>query len=123
MEVAKVYMLQWHDMGQQPFAALMSLRQTGRRHQASARTGWQRNYKSHAPVAAMAAFSGLPERSFVRRFAKATGMTPLDYVHALRLEEAKQMLENTDEPVEAIANESAMRTPAFSADCSGERSG
>src|SRR5271166_3839304 len=26
MEVAKVYMLQWHDMGQQPFAALMRFR-------------------------------------------------------------------------------------------------
>ena len=30
MEVAKVYMLQWHDMGQQPFASLMTFRQTDR---------------------------------------------------------------------------------------------
>jgi AraC-like DNA-binding protein len=30
-------------------------------------------------------------------------MPPLEYVHALRLEEAKQMLESGDEPVEAIA--------------------
>ena len=30
-------------------------------------------------------------------------MKPLDYVHALRLEEAKQMLENSEEPFEAIA--------------------
>ena len=29
IEVARVYMLQWHDMGQQPFASLMSFRQTG----------------------------------------------------------------------------------------------
>ncbi len=32
-------------------------------------------------------------------------MPPLEYVHALRLEEAKQMLESSDLPVEAIALE------------------
>ena len=48
--------------------------------------------------------SELPERTFKRRFEKATGLSPLEYVHTLRLEEAKQMLEAGDEPVEAIAN-------------------
>jgi transcriptional regulator GlxA family with amidase domain len=42
--------------------------------------------------------------AFKRRFEKATGLSPLEYVHTLRLEEAKQMLEAGDEPVEAIAN-------------------
>ena len=104
MEVAKVYMLQWNDIGQQPFAALMSLRQSSDAVIRQCQDWLAAHYKSHAPVAAMAAFSGLPERSFVRRFAKATGMKPLDYVHALRLEEAKRMLENSEEPFEAIAN-------------------
>lgn len=49
------------------------------------------------------ALSGLPERTFKRRFAQATGMSPLDHVHTLRLEEAKQMLEATELPVEAVA--------------------
>jgi transcriptional regulator GlxA family with amidase domain len=31
-------------------------------------------------------------------------LSPLEDVHTLRLEEAKQMLEAGDEPVEAIAN-------------------
>lgn len=53
----------------------------------------------------MQRLSGLAERTFTRRFQQATGMTPIDYVHALRLEEAKQMLEASDLPVEAIANE------------------
>ena len=53
------------------------------------------------------------KRSFIRRLEKATGMKPLDYVHALRLEEAKQMLETTDLPIEAIANEAGMRTRIF----------
>lgn len=65
------------------------------------------------PVAAMVALSGLPERSFIRRFTKAAGMTPLNYVHALRLEEAKQMLETTDLPIEAIANEAGYEDASF----------
>ena len=32
-------------------------------------------------------------------------MAPLQYVHTLRLEEAKHMLETSDQPIEAIANE------------------
>ena len=30
-------------------------------------------------------------------------MPPLDYIHALRLEEAKQILETEDLPIEAVA--------------------
>ena len=40
-------------------------------------------------------------------------MTPLDYVHALRLEEAKQMLETDELPVEAVANEVGYEDPSF----------
>ncbi len=104
MEVAKIFMLQWHDIGQQPFSALMSLRQTSDSAIRKSQDWLTENYRTHAPVAMMAAFSGLPERSFVRRFAKATGMRPLEYVLALRLEEAKHMLESTDQPFEGIAN-------------------
>ncbi|MCC2634268.1 MAG: AraC family transcriptional regulator [Ramlibacter sp.] len=61
------------------------------------------HYDSAAPVAQMVALSQLPERTFKRRFAQATGMAPLDYVHHVRLEEAKQMLEGGSDAVEAIA--------------------
>lgn len=61
------------------------------------------HYASAAPVAQMVTLSRLPERTFKRRFALATGMAPLDYVHHVRLEEAKQMLESGEDPVEAIA--------------------
>ena len=61
----------------------------------------------------MIKLSGLPERSFIRRFSKATGMSPLDYVHSLRLEEAKRMLETEDLAVEAIANEVGYEDASF----------
>ena len=71
------------------------------------------NYRLESPVAQMVGLAGLPERTFKRRFRQATGMSPLDYVHHLRLEEAKQMLEATDLPVEAIAEEVGYRDTSF----------
>ena len=105
IEVAKVYMLQWHDLGQKPFASLMSFRQTNDALINRCQVWVAENYATPSPVAAMIEVSQLPERSFMRRFREATGLTPLDYVQALRLEEAKQMLETGDQAVEAIANE------------------
>lgn len=61
------------------------------------------HYAHDAPVMQMVQLSQLPERTFKRRFAQATGMAPLEYVHHVRLEEAKQMLEAGDAAVEAIA--------------------
>jgi transcriptional regulator GlxA family with amidase domain len=40
-------------------------------------------------------------------------MSALEYVHALRLEEAKQMLEASDLPVEAVANEVGYEDSGF----------
>jgi len=54
------------------------------------------NYASAKPVEKMVERSGLNARTFSRRFRAATGFTPIEYVQALRIEEAKQMLE-TDE--------------------------
>lgn len=61
------------------------------------------HYDHESPVTRMVAQAGLPERSFKRRFTQATGMSPIDYVHALRLEAAKQRLVGSDAPVEAVA--------------------
>jgi transcriptional regulator GlxA family with amidase domain len=71
------------------------------------------HYRSEAPVAQMAALSGLAERTFKRRFVQATGQAPLEYVHTLRLEEAKHMLETTELPVEAIALEVGYQDASF----------
>jgi transcriptional regulator GlxA family with amidase domain len=113
IEVARVYMLQWHDLGQQPFAALMYFRQTQDAIINKCQEWVALNYRVPSPVAAMIEVSGLAERTFMRRFAESTGMTPLDYVHAHRLEEAKQMLETGDLPVEAIANEVGYEDTSF----------
>ncbi len=102
---ARLNLIDWHDIGQQPFASLARSRQQDDALIGEIQAWIGENYAVRSPVAAMAARSGLPERSFDRRFRKATGMSPLEYVHTLRLEEAKQQLEATQLPIEAIAGE------------------
>jgi len=103
IEVAKTYMLEWHELGQQPFASLLSFRQTNDAVINKCQAWVAGNYRTASPVAAMTEMSGLPDRTFIRRFRKATGLAPLEYIHALRLEEAKQMLETEDLNVDTIA--------------------
>ncbi|MFH0783933.1 MAG: helix-turn-helix domain-containing protein [Pseudomonadota bacterium] len=44
----------------------------------------------------------LGERTFVRRFKKATGDSPLEYLQRLRIEAARKLLETTAESIEEI---------------------
>lgn len=113
MQSARINLIDWHDIGQQPFARLARTRQVDDAIIARCQTWIAEHYHEPSPVAAMVRLSGLAERSFKRRFQQATGMSPLEYVHTLRLEEAKQMLEATDEPIEAIANEVGYEDAGF----------
>lgn len=113
MQVAKLNLIDWHSAGQQPYARLARTRQVEDAQIARCQTWIAEHYMEPAPVAAMVKLSGLAERTFKRRFQQATGMTPLDYVHTLRMEEAKQMLETSDAPVEAIAQEVGYEDAAF----------
>jgi transcriptional regulator GlxA family with amidase domain len=88
-----------------PVSSLACSRQVEDRHIAAIQEWIAENYAHPAPVAAMVDMSPLPERSFKRRFTQATGFTPLEYVHALRIEEAKQFLETTDLAIDAVADE------------------
>ena len=105
MQTARVNLIDWHHIGQQPFARLARSRQVEDAVIARCQTWIADHYPEPSPVAAMVRLSGLPERSFKRRFHQATGMSPLEYVHTLRLEEAKQMLESSDAPIEAVGNQ------------------
>jgi transcriptional regulator GlxA family with amidase domain len=113
MRVARLHLLDWHHVGQLPFASLTRTRQVDDALIAKCQEWIAQHYDRGSPVAAMAALSGLAERSFKRRFERATGVSPLEYVHTLRLEEAKHVLETTDRPVEAIANEIGYEDASF----------
>jgi transcriptional regulator GlxA family with amidase domain len=54
-------------------------------------------------LASMAAVAGLERRTFLRRFAKATGMTPIEYCRAVRIARARELLEGGNMPQKDIA--------------------
>lgn len=54
-------------------------------------------------IPAMAARAGLEERTFLRRFHKATGLKPTEYCQHLRVGKAREALELTNRTVEQVA--------------------
>lgn len=102
-QVARLNLIDWHSRGQQPYARLASARQNKDLVIAKCQEWIGQRPGVEAPVASMVRLSGLAERTFKRRFLLATGMTPLAYVHMVRLEEAKKQLECTDDPLEVVA--------------------
>jgi transcriptional regulator GlxA family with amidase domain len=113
MQVAKLSLIDWHDIGQQPFARLAQASQADDAVIERCQVWIAEHYRDRSPVTSMVRLSGTAERSFKRRFKQATGMSPLEYVHTLRLEEAKQMLESGCDSIEAIANEVGYEDAGF----------
>lgn len=105
MRVARVNLIDWHQIGQQPYALLTAGRQSDDALMGRMQRWVAEHYDRPSPVSQLIRNSGLPESTFKRRFRAATGMSPLDYVHAVRLEEAKHLLESTVLPVDSIASE------------------
>ncbi|MBR1221467.1 helix-turn-helix domain-containing protein [Bradyrhizobium sp. U87765 SZCCT0131] len=56
-----------------------------------------------ASVADLAGHAGLEQRTFLRRFVKATSMKPTEYQQRLRISRARELLEFTRSPVDAVA--------------------
>lgn len=63
-------------------------------------------------VAAMSRHAGVSPRTFARRFRAETGTTPLQWLLAQRVLEARRQLEATDLPVEEVARRTGFGTAA-----------
>lgn len=113
VRTAKVFLFGDRSEGQLPYAAMARSR---RQEDAAIAPclGWiAAHYDEDNPVARMETLSNLSPRSFQRRFRAATGYSPLEYVQALRVEEAKHWLETSSEPLETVAARVGYRDPAF----------
>lgn len=113
MRLAKLYLLDWHRVGQQPFASLARRVQAEDAVIGTCQEWIAERYADSNPVTGMIALCGLTERTFKRRFRAATGMSPLDYVHTVRIEESKQLLETTEMSIEAVAQEVGYEDGSF----------
>jgi transcriptional regulator GlxA family with amidase domain len=113
LRIAKVYLLQWHGDGQLPYASLVR-RQPHADSIVRQAEDWLRDHfcEPHA-VASVVTECGIPERSLKRRFTAATGSTVISYVQNLRIEEAKRLLETSDNSLDNIAPAVGYENPAF----------
>jgi transcriptional regulator GlxA family with amidase domain len=105
IRISKLFLYQWHRDGQLPFASMIANVEHGDAAILRCQTWLAQNYERADIIAGLSRQSGLPKRTFDRRFKAATGYSPLAYVQALRIEEAKQLLETGNAPVESIARE------------------
>lgn len=89
--------------GQSQFSALLE-GQAQADGPLSATINWMNEQRSaRISVADCAARAGMSERTFYRRFEKATGMPPARYLEALRLEAARALLEREAAPLKQVA--------------------
>lgn len=110
---AKVYLLAGHEDGQLPFAAMT--------RQTRSTDGviddcldWIAEHLAVAnPVSEMTERSGLTARTFARRFQVVTGQRPIEYVHALRVERARLILESGREAVDDVGYRVGYEDPTF----------
>ena len=101
--LARLFLLDWHELDQNAYASFRDERQHGDAAVQEAQQWFRANLSHPEPVEAAIAASGLSARSFHRRFRQATGHTPIQYVQRVRVEHAKDRLESADESVEAVA--------------------
>jgi transcriptional regulator GlxA family with amidase domain len=102
-EVARMFALQWHPDGLTPYIIFEGKSDHGDGEIQSAQTWLNGHFSVANPVEEMMSRSKLAERTFKRRFKTATGLTPIEYVQRLRVEDAKRRLERTDDSADEIS--------------------
>lgn len=65
----------------------------------------EQNYPDKISIEKLSSDIGIGRRNFDRRFIKATGLTPLDYLQRVKIEAAKKMFESTRKTVNEIMYE------------------
>jgi transcriptional regulator GlxA family with amidase domain len=75
---------------------------------------WLReHFREPGVVARVVGHARIPERTLKRRFKQATGLALIDYVQNLRIEEAKHLLETSDQAVDEICFAIGYEDPSF----------
>jgi transcriptional regulator GlxA family with amidase domain len=112
-DVARLFALQWHQDGLAPYIVFEGKRDHGDGDIQSAQQWLDSHFAVASPVEEMVKRSRLATRTFKRRFASATGLTSLAYVHRLRVEDAKRRLERTEASIDEISWQVGYEDAAF----------
>lgn len=101
-ELAKAFVIDAGRNSQAPYSALQTRRYHSDPVILKLQDWLEEHYGESVNLQSLAALSGLTTRSLMRRFKLATGDTPTGYLQAIRVEAARQHLENSRLSVEDI---------------------
>jgi transcriptional regulator GlxA family with amidase domain len=113
MRIAKVYLLKWHDEGQLPFEPRVRPQPHGDAIVRACEAWLSEHFRERNAVARAVKHSNTAERSLKRRFKAATGVTLIDYLQNLRIEEAKRLLETSEQAANEISFEVGYEDASF----------
>jgi len=113
LRIAKVYLLKWHGEGQLPYAALVRRTLHADSVVRSCEEWLSENYLATDAIRRVVEMTNIPERTLKRRFKVATGVTLIDYLQNVRVEEAKRLLESGHMPVDDICVEVGYEDASF----------
>lgn len=111
--MARLLMLEWHGEGQAPYIDFAPRLDHGDAVVADVQRWIASHYMIANPVDEMVARTRLARRTLERRFAKATGQSPIAYVQSLRVSEARRRLERTNLTVDQVGLEVGYENAAF----------
>ncbi|WP_187764689.1 GlxA family transcriptional regulator [Saccharopolyspora spinosa] len=101
----------WRDGGQSQFIE-RPLPETGGNGTAPTRAWMLERLAEPLTLDDVAVQAGMSVRTFTRRFREETGTSPLDWLLQQRIERARHLLEATDLPIDAVAEQSGLNTAA-----------
>lgn len=113
MNIAKVYLLKWHGEGQLPYATLIRRNPHADSIVRACEKWLSENFREKNRIVQIVKMSKIPERSLKRRFKSATGLSLIEYIQNLRIEESKRQLESGNLPIDDISTSVGYEDPAF----------
>lgn len=109
---ANFWLIPLRDENQAPRAAMSELIPHGDGIIGACQSWIAENYTDASPVTSMIKLSGVASTTFARRFKRATGYRPIDYVHAVRIEKAKELLATSGQAVDQVGQNVGYEDPA-----------
>jgi transcriptional regulator GlxA family with amidase domain len=100
--ISKVFLIHVHDTQQTTYSILSLQGRHNDKQIKSVQQYIEENYMNNLKIETLAKIAILGTRTFMRRFKKATGNTPYEYIQRVKVEVAKKMLEKSHEGVEQI---------------------
>lgn len=113
LKIAKVYLMKWHGEGQLPYASLVRRNPHADSVVRSCEEWLGNHFRNADAIKQVVELSKVPERTLKRRFKTASGVTLIEYLQNLRIEEAKRLLESGQMPVDEISVEVSYEDPSF----------